>query len=423
MSAESRAVSMEKRTASRAILWAWLIAGTLDIMSAVVHTLVLGRSPVSMLKSIASGILGDAAREGGFWTAAFGLALHFLIAFTATIIFYLASRKLKFMVRQPILSGVLYGIAVYLFMYGVVLPLTFHRSSITQLSAVAVSVPIHILFVGLPIALVIRRFSPLLLLLLFIVFPSSAHNATATTQREEASATSASAVVLVELFTSEGCSSCPPADKLLTNLDQTQPIKGVQVIALSQHVDYWNQFGWKDPFSSADFSQRQLEYMKALHTKDVYTPQMIVDGQTEFVGSNLATAREAITKAARAPKADVSIAIKTLAQKSVTLTVRVENVPDISRGDTADVMLAITESDLLSKVSKGENSGRELAHSAVTRKLTRVGSVSGKAFSGEPRIDLGSTWKRQNMKAVVFVQERTSRRVIGAAAIRFEGES
>src|ERR1044071_2108001 len=117
MSAESRAVSMEKPTASKAILWAWLIAGTLDIMSAVVHTLVLGRRPVDMLKSIASGVLGASAREGGFWTAAFGLALHFLIAFTATIIFYLASRKLKFMVRQPILSGVLYGIAVYLFLF------------------------------------------------------------------------------------------------------------------------------------------------------------------------------------------------------------------------------------------------------------------------------------------------------------------
>ncbi|HST20285.1 MAG TPA: DUF1223 domain-containing protein, partial [Blastocatellia bacterium] len=311
---------MEKRTASRAILWAWLIAGTLDIMSAVVHTLILGRRPVDMLKSIASGILGATAREGGFWTAAFGLALHFLIALTATIIFYLASRKLKFMVQQPILSGVLYGIVVYLFMYGVVLPLTFHRSSITQLSAVAVSVPIHILFVGLPIALVIRRFSPVLLLLLFIVFPWSAHNATAATQREGATAEPASVVVLVELFTSEGCSSCPPADKLLTNLDQTQPIKGVQVIALSQHVDYWDQFGWKDPFSSADFSQRQLEYMKALHTKDVYTPQMIIDGQTEFVGSNLARAREAITKAASLPKASVSLAVKSLAQKSATLT-------------------------------------------------------------------------------------------------------
>jgi hypothetical protein len=373
-----------------------------------------------MLQGIASGVLGASAFDGGFWTAAVGLALHFLIAYTATVIFYLASRKLKFMVQQPVLSGVLYGILVYLFMYMVVVPLTFHRPYVFLLSAFITSVLIHIFFVGLPISLVIRRYSPLLLLMLFIIFPWSGQNANAVIQREEATATS---VVLVELFTSEGCSSCPPADKLLANLDQTQPIKGVQVIALSQHVDYWNQYGWKDPFSSAEFSKRQLDYSQALHTKDVYTPQMIVDGQTEFVGSNLGRARDVIAKAALAPKANVSIAIKSLAQKSVTLTVRVENLPDVSQGDTVDVMLAITESDLLSKVSKGENSGRELAHSAVTRKLTRIGDISGKTFNAEPRIDLSATWKRQNMKAVVFVQERASRRVLGAAAIRFEGES
>ena len=130
-----------------------------------------------------------------------------------------------------------------------------------------------------------------------------------------------------------------------------------------------------------------------------------------------------ITKAARLPKADVSIAIKTLTPKSITLKVRVENVPHISRGDAADVMLAITESDLLSKISKGEISGPELTHSAVTRKLTRIGSFSGKNFNAEPRIGLGFIWKRQNMKAVVFVQERTSRRVLGAAAVWFESES
>lgn len=423
MSADPRAVSMEKPSASRAILWAGLIAGITDISSAVVHTLILGRSPAGMLRGIASGILGPDAGNGGWGTAAFGLAIHFLIAYTATTIFYLASRKLKFMVRQPVVSGFLYGILVYLFMYGVVIPLTFHRNPFTSPTAVAISVLIHMFFVGLPIALVIRRFSPLLLLMLLIVFPWGAHDVNASTRRDDATAESASAVVLVELFTSEGCSSCPPADKLLTTLDQTQPIKGVQVIALSQHVDYWNQYGWKDPFSSADFSQRQLEYMKALHTKDVYTPQMIVDGQTEFVGSSPAAAREAIAKAARLPKADVSIAIKTLAPKAVTLTVRVENVPDVSRGDTADVMLAITESDLMSKVSKGENSGRDLTHSAVARKLMKIGSVSGTAFSAEPRVDLGSGWKRQSMKAVVFVQERNSRRVLGAAAVRFEGES
>jgi uncharacterized membrane protein YagU involved in acid resistance len=161
MSTESRAVSSEEPKAYQVILWGTLIAGTLDIMSAVVHSTLLGGGPVRMLKGIASGVLGPASFEGGFWTAALGLALHFLIAFTAVAVFYLASRKLKFMVRQPVVSGVLYGIAVYLFMYGVVLPLTFHRNYFTQFTAVLTSVLIHIFFVGLPISLTVRRFSAL----------------------------------------------------------------------------------------------------------------------------------------------------------------------------------------------------------------------------------------------------------------------
>ncbi|HKP86241.1 MAG TPA: DUF1223 domain-containing protein, partial [Blastocatellia bacterium] len=224
------------------------------------------------------------------------------------------------------------------------------------------------------------------------------------------------------LFTSEGCSSCPPADKLLADLDQNQPIEGAQVVALSEHVDYWNQLGWKDPFSSAEFSRRQIEYAQALGVKDAYTPQMVVDGRAEFVGSNGAKAREAITKAALSPKADVSLTIKSSAAKSVTLAIQVSNVPDAAGGDTADVMLAITESGLLSNVSRGENSGRKLAHAAVTRKLIKIGSISGKTFSAERSIDLDSKWNRQNMKAVAFAQERASRRVLGAAAIKLAGE-
>jgi len=232
----------------------------------------------------------------------------------------------------------------------------------------------------------------------------------------------ASPAVLVELFTSEGCSTCPPADKLLADLDQTQPVKGVQVIALSEHVDYWNRLGWKDPFSSVQFSQRQIDYARALGIEDFYTPQMIVDGKTEFVGSRLGTALDAIAKAASSPKANVSLAIKMPAANSVMLTVQVENLPAISRGDKGDVMLAITEGGLLSKVARGENSGRELAHSAVTRKLIKIGTVEGKTFNAEPNVRLEPSWKRQQLKAVVFVQERISRRVLGAAVIKGSAE-
>src|ERR1044071_3136232 len=113
--------------------------------------------------------------------------------------------------------------------------------------------------------------------------------------------------VLVELFTSEGCSSCPPADEVLSKLDKTQLIQGVEVIALGEHVDYWNKLGWLDPYSSAEFSTRQNNYADAFGRDSVYTPQMIVDGQDEFVGANWNKAREAIMKAARLPKAKIEI--------------------------------------------------------------------------------------------------------------------
>jgi hypothetical protein len=249
------------------------------------------------------------------------------------------------------------------------------------------------------------------------VAPSNILNASAAGAQEQSKSTA----VLVELFTSEGCSTCPPADKLLTALDQTQPIEGVQVIILSEHVDYWDHEGWKDPFSSAEFSQRQAEYARAFGDKDgVYTPQMIVDGQTPFVGNQSKSIVEAIAKAARSTKADVSIATAKSAAKSITLLVRVRNVLGVSSADTAEVMLALTESGLLSTVSRGENSGHTLAHSAVVRKLTRLGTADGGSFSVERSSDLNSNWKRQNMKAVVFVQERNSRRVLGAATIELQ---
>ena len=229
--------------------------------------------------------------------------------------------------------------------------------------------------------------------------------------------------VIVELFTSEGCSSCPPADEVLAQLQQTQPIVGAEVIALSEHVDYWNYIGWSDPFSSSAFSARQETYAQAFGQLDrVYTPQMIVDGQTEFNGSAMNKAREAIAKAARSPKADVRIVIpETKTQKDnqkVRLNVSVKNVPPVNRGDVAEVILAITEDNLSSNVSRGENSGRKLAHTAVVREMRALGRVDqAKAFDSETNMAIAKGWKRDDLRVVVFVQERAHRSVLGAAVL------
>jgi len=228
--------------------------------------------------------------------------------------------------------------------------------------------------------------------------------------------------VLVELFTSEGCSSCPPADDLLTRLEQTQPIPGVEVIALSEHVDYWNHLGWTDPYSSATFSARQNDYARALEKDEVYTPQMIVDGHVQFVGSNANQARDAIATAARDPKAAVTLNLgsQNSTTPSITLDVRVSNLPVISADHSCEVSLAITESGLRSSVSRGENAGRYLTHTAVVRKLSHIGAIDPhkvSTLSAQPIVRIDKAWKRDRLRAVVFVQERSSRTVVGAAQL------
>ena len=228
---------------------------------------------------------------------------------------------------------------------------------------------------------------------------------------------SAPRVVVVELFTSEGCSSCPPADALLKKLSEQSSVEGVQIVALEEHVDYWNHLGWKDPYSAAEFSQRQSDYSQVFGTDGVYTPQMVVDGQHEFVGSRSLAAREAIQKAANQPKAEIAlVAGANSSLDKPIFEVQVKSLGGISpRGET-ELWVAVTEKGLQTDVKAGENSGETLKHAAVVRSLRKIESLRDPAGYDrpiQPVIDPG--WKKENLAVVVFLAEKGSHKIIGAA--------
>ena len=229
-----------------------------------------------------------------------------------------------------------------------------------------------------------------------------------------------SAPVVVELFTSEGCSSCPPADALLAKLETTQPISGAQVIAIEEHVDYWNHLGWTDPFSSADWTARQQDY-GVMFRQDGYTPQMVVGGRSQFVGSRTDLAAKAIQEASQVVAVPVKLAKMELANpKEAHFTVSVGKLAHVSQGDSAEVWLAVTESGLASQVARGENAGRNLQHASVLRSLRRIGTADVHAdtasFQGDAAVKLKSEWNRDHLSVVVLVQEKKSRHILGAAS-------
>jgi hypothetical protein len=244
-------------------------------------------------------------------------------------------------------------------------------------------------------------------------------------QTDQAAAKSATPV-LVELFTSEGCSSCPPADALLAQIDARQPVNGAEAIILEEHVDYWDDQGWRDPFASAAATQRQKDYAFTLHA-EVYTPQMIVDGRTEILGSDGHAAQRAIQIAVGAPKTDLELswvgATSTMGGPKI-LRVRAGKLSgaDANSGKNAEVFLAITESHLHSDVRRGENAGKGLEHDGVVRKLTSLGKATGSgdySFDAQSAVKLSPDWKRENIRIVAFVQDTHSRRIYAATSTTY----
>src|SRR5579872_3887459 len=225
--------------------------------------------------------------------------------------------------------------------------------------------------------------------------------------------TTAPTPVLIELFTSEGCSSCPPADRLLEELDSKQPIPGAELIVLSEHVTYWNSDGWKDPFSSQNITDRQNAYGKQFKLASVYTPQMVVDGESQFTGSDTHSLQESVKKARS--EQTISMKVSSTIDPSGKLTAHV----DASGGSGAVyVVLALNHAE--SQVLRGENGGHRLSHVAVVQSFEQIGSLKkGKDFSKDIEIKIPHGADPANLRVVAFVQQPNGAngpgRVVGAA--------
>lgn len=178
--------------------------------------------------------------------------------------------------------------------------------------------------------------------------------------------------ILVELFTSEGCSSCPPADAILREIDGKRTDAGQLIVGVSEHVTYWNAQGWADPFSSAAYTDRQNAYGERFGLESVYTPQMIINGERQIVGGNSAALLHAFENVAQKDALSVQIVSAGIEKNilNVDFTVR-----GSAPGRGADIYAILAEDETTSKVLRGENSGRTLSHVSVARSITRIASI------------------------------------------------
>jgi hypothetical protein len=222
--------------------------------------------------------------------------------------------------------------------------------------------------------------------------------------------------ILVELFTSEGCSSCPPADDMVRDMDATQPFAGTRVIVLSEHVDYWDREGWKDRYSSFQFTERQSAYVRALGLSTAYTPQIIIDGSKELKGS-LSDVALTVEKEAAIPKLSVRIGSAKI-ESTTELKARIE-VDASEQKHGADVFLAVALDHAESQISSGENSGRHLQHVAVLAELKKIGRIEkGKKFTQDTTLKLKPGIDPTNVRVIAFVQEFSQGKVLGAAELK-----
>jgi hypothetical protein len=229
--------------------------------------------------------------------------------------------------------------------------------------------------------------------------------------------TTAGSPVLVELFTSEGCSSCPPADELLAQIGQKIP----NAIVLSEHVTYWNNGGWHDPFSSDDSTERQADYVAKLGVGDgSYTPQMIVDGRYQFVGNDARAASQAIARAAQDPEVPVRIAdVKAGEDRRVSFAIETDTVKS-----NAQLFVVVAQDEGTRHVSTGENGGRTLRHVMIARSFLNAAKIKGGgSYSGRLTVKLPDAVQGSGWHLVAFVEQGRGGPVLGAASAAVQSDN
>jgi hypothetical protein len=235
------------------------------------------------------------------------------------------------------------------------------------------------------------------------------------TTAREAAGSSDSRPILVELFTSEGCSSCPPADEFVQKIDRAQPVPGAQLIVLSEHVDYWDHEGWKDPNSSATLTERQGAYEHGLGVSSPYTPQIIIDGSSEIRINNPQQMEKVFQQAVETPKVAVrisAVSLDTASQERLRTHIEADATSD---RQNADVYLAIAIDHVESQVLRGENGGHRLTHVAVVQQLTKIGKLQkGRTFADDVQLKLKPGTDPKNLRLVAFVQTPGPGKLLGA---------
>jgi hypothetical protein len=220
--------------------------------------------------------------------------------------------------------------------------------------------------------------------------------------------------VLVELFTSEGCSDCPPADALLAHLQQDQPVPSANIIALEEHVDYWDHLGWRDHFSSREATERQGAYTQRLHLDDNYTPQMIVDGTDQFVGSDSAHALRAITSAARISKLAITLSPISFSRSHSSGTVSISANP--AAPSNADLYAALVQRRATTNVLRGENGGHTLHHVSTVLAMQKIGTLRKDGAPLSFSVNIPQNDSPADLAVVVFAQQPSQGAILGVAA-------